>query len=268
MRAYVINLDAATDRWASLERSFSTTSLTLHRIAGIDGRALRFPCQDYSEARFRWLHGRPTSLGHVGCYLSHVRAMRAFLATDDTHALIGEDDVILGPDFESILNAALRYSRHWNVLRLTGLSRGVPLGVARLTGDHFLCVSLGRLKGTGAYIVDRKAAHAFIKHLLPMWLPIDHAMDREWFFGICAAYVLPFPASQTQSGFRSSIHTGKAQKLSVLRRCLATYPYQVFNEVSRWLFRTSCYLKTKIALAGRASSSLPILALMFPPFTF
>jgi glycosyl transferase family 25 len=260
MRAYIINLDTAKDRWSSVERAFVGTNFELCRIPGVNGNTLKFPIKDYSECRYRWFHGRPTNPRHVGCYLSHVKAMEAFLATNDEHALIGEDDLVLRPDIEAVLEAALRYSKHWNIVRLTGLSRGHPCRVAGLCGDYSLNVNFSRIKGTGAYMLDRLAARACVAGLLPMFLPIDHAMDREWFYGIRAVSILPFPASQTESGFRSSIHTGKSLKLSALRRCVTTYPYQVFNEITRWLFRTSSYLRMKLAImcSGKSSSSQPL----------
>jgi glycosyl transferase, family 25 len=251
MRAYVINLDSARDRWSSVERAFAGTRFNLCRISGVDGKTLRFPIEEYSEGFYRWFHGRPTNPGHVGCYLSHIKALKAFLAAEDQHALICEDDLTLRPDFETVLEAALRYARHWNILRLTGLSRGRPAKVTSLFGDYSLCVGFGRLKGTGAYVLDRKAARALVTGLLPMRLPIDHALDREWFYGLRALYILPFPASQLESGFRSSIQVGKSLKLSVLRRSVATYPYQVFNEATRWLFRASSYLKMRLAITDR-----------------
>lgn len=247
MRAYIINLDRAPERWASVERAFHGTRFELCRIAGIDGKTLTFPHPDYSEKRFRWFHGRPTSPGHVGCYLSHVKAMQAFLATSESHALIGEDDLLLGPHFEATIEEALQHEKLWDIVRLTGLSEGRPLRVKPLGRDHWLCVGLGRLKGTGAYVVNRKAARAYVIHLLPMWLPIDHAMDREWFYGIRAAYILPFPGSQIDAGFRSLIHTTKTEKLSSLYRLGATYPYQAFNEVTRYLFRGFAYLRMRFA---------------------
>ncbi len=247
MRAYIINLDRAKDRWASVVHSFAGTKFDVCRIAAVDGSALEVPIAGYSEGMYRWFHGRPTSLGHVGCYFSHIKAIEAFLATEDEHALIAEDDLTLRPDFEEVILSALRFSRHWNVMRLTGLSNGTPAKVAGLCAGYGLFVGFGRLKGTGAYVLDRKAARAWVTQLLPMRLPIDHAVDREWFQGLRAVYILPFPASQNETGFRSSIHIGKTQKLSALRRYVATYPYQAFNEVTRWLFRAVSYLRMRLA---------------------
>jgi hypothetical protein len=78
-----------------------------------------------------------------------------------------------------------------------------------------LCVNFARLKGAGAYVLDRRAARAFATGLLPMWLPFDHAIDREWAFGLRAAYVQPFPISQVEKRFRSSIQSGPSRRLSL-----------------------------------------------------
>lgn len=245
MRAFIINLDSATDRWAFIEAAFAESQLVLCRVPAVEGAALKLPHAQYSDRLYRWFHGRTPNLRELGCYLSHLKAIEAFLATDEEHGLIGEDDLILRPDFDAAIEAALEYSSSWNILRVAGLSRGRPARLVRLLADYSLCVSVGRLKGAGAYVVDRAAATALLSRLLPMRLPYDHAFDREWFLGLRAAYITPFPASQSESDFLSSVQPGIYPRLSPGRRYLTTYPYQAFNEVARWLFRGSHYLRFK-----------------------
>lgn len=252
MQAFIINLDSAPDRWAFIQEAFARTRLPIRRVPAVDGAGLRLPMVSYSERRYRHRHGRRTNLREIGCYLSHVRALRAFLATPDLHGLICEDDVLPGADLEEVLGWALRFSRQWNVLRLTGLGEGKPLRAAKLSGSHSLCVSFGRLKGSGAYVVDRVAAQALATYLLPMWLPFDHALDREWVYGLRAAYVLPFPCSQTGQGFPSSIQNGNQGKQPPLGRWLRTYPYQAANEAARWLFRTLSYGRMRFSTTDDA----------------
>jgi len=247
MRAYLINLDSATDRRAFMEKAFAATSIPVERVPAINGHDLNLPHPGYSETRYHLFHGRTTKPGEIGCFLAHVKAIAAFLASGESHGLICEDDLVLGPDFERVLSAALCTARHWNVLRLTGLSSGHPIRVASVLEGYDLCVNLGRLKGAGAYVLDRRAAQAFADGLLPMWLPWDHACDREWWFGLRACCVFPFPCSQTDKLFRSSIQSGQARKLSALRRWATTYPYQIVNELTRWLLRGWQYLRVKLA---------------------
>ncbi len=247
MRAYLINLAAAADRLAHMERAFAATSIPLERVPAIDGNALTLPHPGYDERLYHRRHGRTTKPGEIGCYLAHIRAIETFLASGEDHGLICEDDLTLLPHFEPVLTATLRTARHWNVLRLSGLSPGHPAPVADLGHGCRLCVNFGRLKGAGAYVLDRAAATRLATGLLPMWLPWDHAIDREWPFGLRACSVFPFPASQTDQLFRSSIQGGQARKLSPLRRWATTYPYQIRTELSRWIRRGLHYLRLKSA---------------------
>lgn len=253
MRAFIINLDAATDRWTFVENSFAQSKLIRCRVPAIDATTLTFPHPHYAERRYHWFHGRTSNPRELACYLSHLKAMEAFLATDDPYGLIAEDDLVLRPEFDSVIETALRHSRFWNILRVAGLGPGRPVRVVRLHAGYSLCVSLGRLKGAGAYLIDRTAAETFLARLLPMRLPFDHAIDREWFWGLRAAYIAPFPASQTESDFLSSVQPGIYPKLSRLRRCLTTYPYQAVNETSRWAFRTAQYVRFRLAPLHSAS---------------
>ncbi len=254
MRAFIINLDSATDRRAFIQASFAKSQLVLSRVSAVDGAGIKLPDARFSERRYHRWHGRTSSnVRELACYLSHLKAIKTFLATDEEHALIAEDDLVLRPDFDTALETALRYARHWNILRLTGLSPGRPLSLVRLCGDYSLCVSLSRLKGTGAYVIDRAAATAFLARLLPMWLPYDHAFDREWVMGLRTVYISPFPASQTESDFLSSVQPGTHPRLSPTRRILTTYPYQASNEIIRWFFRSAAFLRFKLLETGRRS---------------
>ena len=220
-------------------------------MSAIDAATLELPHAQYSERLYRWFHGRTPNVRELACYLSHLKAMKTFLATDEEHALIGEDDLVLRPDFDAAIEAAMQYARSWNILRVTGLSHGHPWPLVRLCGAYSLCVSLGRLKGAGAYVIDRVAASAFLARLLPMRLPFDHAFDREWVMGLRAACISPFPASQSESDFLSSVQPGIYPKLSRTQRIFATYPYQACNEITRWFFRGAAYLRFKLFATGQ-----------------
>jgi glycosyl transferase family 25 len=247
LHAYVINLDRAPERWAHIERSFAKKNFSLIRVPAIDGKNLTLPSADFDAKGFERFHGRVLNIFELACSLSHLKALRAFLASNEDHAMICEDDIFFDDQLEAILSGALNYSSSWNILRLTGLSNaGLATPVQKLIGDYSLCVEFGRLKGGAAYLIDRKAAAIFLQKLLPMWLPWDHAFDREWFFRLRALSIRPFPISQTDEKFSSAIQKNSQPKLSRWKRYLTTYPYQAFNEVSRWLFRFWALLCWKV----------------------
>ena len=250
MKAFVINLESAPERWAHMQQVFEGTPFHVERVPAIPGKELQLPIPEFDEARFRAMHGRGVNIFEVACYLSHLKAIRTFLETSESHALFCEDDLHPNADVDVLLTSLMKTSFAWNVARLTGLSEGMPWQVASLAGGYALNVQMDRLKGCGAYILDRKAAQAFVTGLLPMWLPWDHAADREWPLGLKAVSVSPFPISQTEEEFVSAIQGNSQPRLSARDRWRTTYPYQIRNEFARWLHRGMHALNLKLRFLG------------------
>jgi glycosyl transferase family 25 len=237
MNAYVINLDRAPERWAHMQDAFGGLPFRLVRVPAVEGNAMTLPIPEFDERKFRRFHGRGTNVYEIACYLSHIKAMRAFLDSGESHAIICEDDLYPKPGLSPVVEALMNISAHWNMVRLAGLKLGKPLRITDLGGGYSLTLPFHRFKGTGASIIDRKAAEALVRGLLPMWLPYDHALDREWVHGIRALSVAPFPISQTEEIFSSGIQGNARQRLPGSVRWRWTYPYQIRNELSRWFFR-------------------------------
>ena len=253
MKAFVINLESEPERWTHMRKAFEGTPFLAERVAAIPGRTLQLPIPEFDEVRFRQFHGRGVNIFEVACYLSHLKAIAAFLQTHDSHAMICEDDLHPKADIASVLTSLMKTSFAWNIARLTGLSPGIPWKVTELANNYSLNVQMGRLKGCGAYILDRKAAGAFLSGLIPMWLPWDHAADREWPLGLNAVSVSPFPISQTEEVFVSSIQGNSQPRLSSQERWRTTYPYQIMNECSRWWHRGIYAAVLKLRFLGSRS---------------
>jgi glycosyl transferase family 25 len=250
MKAFVINLESAPERWVHMQQVFEGTPFQLERVAAISGRELRLPIPEFNEERFRAMHGRGVNIFEVACYLSHLKAISAFLQTSESHALFCEDDLHPKADVDALLTSLMKTSFAWNIARVTGLTGGTPFPVVSLAGGYALTVQMGRLKGCGAYILDRKAAEAMSTGLLPMWLPWDHAADREWPLGLKAVSVEPFPISQTEEQFVSAIQGNSQPRLSSRDRWKTTYPYQIRNEIARWIHRGLYAIGLKLRFLG------------------
>lgn len=248
MKAYVINLDSAPDRWEHMLRAFESTSFFLMRIPAVSGKELKLPIPEFDEEKFRRRHGRLTNIFEVACYLSHIKAMKAFLDSGESHAMICEDDLYPTKDTTRVIGRLMETTRFWNMARLAGLKLGKPLKVSSLGHGYSLTVPMHRFKGTGAYIVDRKAAKALSEGLLPMWLPYDHALDREWVYNFKVVSVAPFPISQTEEEFVSDIQGNAQRRLPSALRWRTTYPYQIQNELARWIVRGVSAVGLKLKL--------------------
>lgn len=235
---YLINMDRAPERLQAMQDKLGALGLGFHRIAGVDGRALDFPIPEFSEWGYRLQHGRRRSPAEIGCYLSHIRATQAFMASDADLALILEDDASFAPDLLETLDLAALNRRQWNILRLTTVNRGRKYRILDLGNGRHLAVALTREKGAGAYVVDRRAADWFVDRLLPMRLAWDIAFDLEYLAGLRAAFVVPLVASQ-KSDHQTQIQSGAAAYKLPRWRYLTVLPYRAWLEVSRLVCRAA-----------------------------
>lgn len=237
MQAYVINLPDARERRAHMRQCLERSGIDYRFVDGVVGRELTLPHPDYNERAYRLAHGKRTNLSELGCYFSHIKVLRMFLETDEEHALILEDDVSLPENLGLVLAEALQHAHRFDLLRLSGLHRGTPVRVRRLQCGHDLSCNFTTQTGSGAYLVNRKCARQMLEHLLPMWLPYDHALDRDWAYGVRAMCLDPMPVSQ-HSAFGSQIDANRSFKLPALQRYWTVLPYRSWNEILRVLHRT------------------------------
>ena len=88
-------------------RSSIGLSLAWTRILAIDGRELGPPpWPDHDLRGFDRCLGKSPNPNEVGCYLSHVAALKAAAASEDAISLILEDDAKLSADFREVIEDA------------------------------------------------------------------------------------------------------------------------------------------------------------------
>ncbi len=162
-------------------------------LRGVYGDLLSEPVKGYDEHQYHVLNGKVTNKREIGCYFSHLEALRLFLKTEIFHALILEDDVTLPENITPLLEEAMSYSKAWDILRLTSSREGEFLDIGSLQNGFKLAYNTRVFKNTGAYMINRHAAQCSLKHMRPMRLPYDVALDRDWDFGFRTACIVPFP---------------------------------------------------------------------------
>lgn len=237
MHAYIINMDSAPDRWSFVESHYRKTQIPFTRVSGVVGKDVQLPIPEYNESKYIACHGQRTNFGALGCYMSHLKCLRLFLDSNQKHAVIAEDDSLPDPKVASIIESAMRYEACWDILRICGFHDPHPVPFAKLIDNYELAICFTRLCGTGAYLVSRHAAEVLLQKLVPMFLPIDHALDREWAYGLRAATVIPLPISQQEHSFATQIPTHHKFKLHWSRRYWTVFPFRCRNELQRIISR-------------------------------
>lgn len=227
MKCYVLNLERSPERLAVFMRGFGATQLEVERVVAVDGRELSPTQPEFSIARYRYWHGQHFEGSVFGCSASHLKALATFLKTEDTHALICEDDVVATPGLERALDGAFRYKKSWNLLRLNALRKRYHLvAYARLDETFSLCRFWGWFPGTGAYVCDRRAAQTILDKAYPIFLPFDHFIARSCLWGLKTAVVDPTPIVLGEEAARSTIDYRAIRKYPRLVRWTTTLPYR------------------------------------------
>lgn len=235
----VINLEHSSERLNGMRRQLDAMGITWQRVSAVHGEMLSEAQRAHFDAHgYRRKHGKTVNLRELGCYLSHLEAMKTLLRSSFEHAVILEDDVVVGSDLRAVMDALIRHASLWDMTKLSSIHSGSPKSIQVLTNEHDLCVMLSRCTGASAYVVNRKAAEIYLKHLLPMQLPYDHVFDRGWALGIKVRKVHPDVCTHSyaqgstidlapQAGRRTdSVKLPWYQRLSV-------YRYRLGNEVRR-----------------------------------
>lgn len=218
---YVVNLDRSPDRLKRISGQLKNADIDFFRFAAVDGSTLDWRSPAILDVQsYHRHHGKEPTAGEVGCFASHVGVMRAFLEGNHAYCLVLEDDAIVPADLRKVVEELIASPACGDMTMLYGNRPGLAVKTASLgDGKHDVVGYFGKQTGTVAYLINRKAARAYVDHLLPMRLPIDHAFGQPWAFAIRMRGVRPFPIQTGQ--FESDI--GKTGHKFSWHRRLATY---------------------------------------------
>ncbi len=230
----VINLDRSPHRLAQISRQLENISWPWERLSAADGKNICMDDQNLVDVgAFKRKHGKMPLPGEVGCYLSHVWAMRRLLETDHDYLLILEDDLRIGPDLQAVIHALVQQADQWDVVMLSGVRSGNPMRLSSLVAHYALAVPLARYAGSSCYLMSRNAASRYLQDLLPMSLPYDHEYDRAWARGLKTRIVTPAPC-QLSFEDGSDLHPpGVVRNNFHWTRRLGTYGWRLRTDVRR-----------------------------------
>ncbi len=257
LQTWVINLDRAPDRLARISAQLQRLNLPFTRLPAVDAQALTAEQRSQlDEPAYRRKHGMAPVWGELGCYLSHVAVMRAFLAMDPAQAefaLVLEDDVLLHESLPAVLHGLITNAGRWDAVKLSAVHRGTPVRVLEVAPGHHLAVMLSRVTGSSAYLMNRRAAAAWLREpggLLPMSLPYDHVFDQGWRFGIKFRLVTPTPCGHDDQIATTIVSPPGAPRKFHWSRRFGTYAYRLGNESRRLLYGLRHALSERLAPRG------------------
>lgn len=102
---YVLGLDGA-NRFDSFY-SVGAPAKDFVRYPAVDNRDNHVTDEEFDVEFFRSRWHCDPNPAEKGCMLSHVKMWRDFVASDADWALIAEDDILISPDAEAVVNAII-----------------------------------------------------------------------------------------------------------------------------------------------------------------
>ena len=182
---YVLGLDGA-NRFDSFY-SVGAPAKDFVPYSAVDNRDNHVADEEFDVEFFRSRWHCDPSPAEKGCMLSHVNMWRDFVASDADWALIAEDDILISPDAEAVVNAIITKYPQVEYIRLSLLSpfvhgkyrMGKPYGTWPL-----IC--------TGLYLISRSGAELLLKQFedkVPGTVADDYKLYQQW--GVDVRFVQP-----------------------------------------------------------------------------
>lgn len=182
---FYINLDSSIERRKKMEDLFSSINMKVERVSAVDGRTPQNKIlfeEIQLEPSKRILFERDLLPGEIGCYLSHLKCLKAFLKTDAEWALILEDDVKISKDLSVLLHNICWIPKNVSLIQLSSLLKsGETFFMEKKTitvNENYKLIHIIRPKpvGTQGYLINRKAAMDFISLSSKLKAPVDEIL--------------------------------------------------------------------------------------------
>ncbi|MDR1375624.1 MAG: glycosyltransferase family 25 protein [Holosporaceae bacterium] len=234
---YLLNMDRATARLAKVMPMISRLGFQWERISAIDGDLLS---KEYIksiadlESYKKYFRMLP-EVGTIGCSLSHEKAWRKFLESNNEFAIIFEDDAYFDPqELLEIIQPLIKKKELWDIVGLELNHHGHPIKITPLVNGRFLVAYLSNVKHAGCYLINRFAAHKLLEKFYPIKMPVDHYYTASWEFNFKFAGVEPRIVRQK---FKySQIKTSQNVRVT----SLAVFMANIIYNAKRALLQTIC----------------------------
>lgn len=177
LSTYLINLDSSTARLEKADAELKRHNIAYQRISAVDGRVFDVAqFEGYNSAKSNAYTGRDLIGSELGCYLSHKKALEAFVASTSEFGLILEDDLHLVDDFKSILDQTLNWMEthpaHWHVMNIAANKKKMASPILSIQGHQLYKAYYFPILALGL-IWSRQGAESFLAQMGDIYTPID-----------------------------------------------------------------------------------------------
>ena len=216
----LINLESNPERLSAARRELNQAELEFLLIPAVDGRTFRSnDVSAYNNRKSKLYFGRALTSAEIGCFLSHVKCLRAFVESDARYALVLEDDVKLSADAKYTLEKVLKMTDEkelpeWDAINFGNKGKSKYAGDSQPIDDCSNALLRTYLFPVNSHAIlwSKAGAEEFLRESREIYLPVDHAF-RHMLTRRGACFSLATPVAH-QSGAKSDIDAADDRKTS------------------------------------------------------
>lgn len=151
MHTYCINVPTCTERRARMTERFGLAGITNYHFV----EAINYTDDVVEEYRDETMRDPMQARKDTACFMSHMKAIKEFIASGDEWGLICEDDILFANDFLS------------------------KLEVVRAEGANYQCIALGYML-TGGYEFEFEKPHLMSIQRQHIWGGQAYLLTHEY----------------------------------------------------------------------------------------
>lgn len=180
---FVISLSSEKNRTETGNASLREAGIVFARVDAVDGRgkpATFF--SEYDPRGARRFKGREMTGPEVGCYLSHLSCIEAFLQSEKQYCLVFEDDAVPAANAAKVIAETIAFIEKNPKLKVDVVNLG--RAAKRITQRHALDSGFQLQQAfhfpvtTTGLLWTREGARAFLASEGTIIAPVDHALRR------------------------------------------------------------------------------------------
>jgi glycosyl transferase family 25 len=235
---WVISLNSESENAQKLLADLLCQGLDAEIFPAIDGR-VGMPALEGGEqirgnlAMVR--HGKRLTASELGCYLSHLRAIKAAYRDGYEYVCVIEDDVVIENRFGDVYRSVL--DKGLDMVRLMSLRIRKRTVLESLVGEHRLVRPERGGLGTQAYVLNRVGMRKFIDYAQNIYEPVDKVFDHFFLFDLKVFAVEPHVAYELVHETSVAKSSNTAADKPLLWHRVVFHPVKLWFSLRRHAYR-------------------------------
>ncbi|EIF44022.1 galactosyl transferase [gamma proteobacterium BDW918] len=235
---WVISLNPTSENSQKLLADLQSQGVNADIFPAIDGR-MGMPALEGDEQILGNLamvrHGKCLTASELGCYLSHLRAIKSAYRDGHDYVCVIEDDVVIEDRFGDVYRSVL--DKGLDMVRLMSLRIRKRTVLEHLVGEHRLVRPERGGLGTQAYVLNRTGMKKFIDYAQNIYEPVDKVFDHFFLFDLNVFAVEPHVAYELVHETSVAKSSNTATEKPLLWHRVVFHPVKLWFSLRRHFYR-------------------------------